>query len=234
MRFHRSLVPVLAVALLVGCGHTEKIELWATMVTDPQTGQKRVDIDESKHDSGVVRGGDRVAWVCHCPPGTEFTVEDLHLVADLEAFFDRLNETPALGAEEDLARAVEQMRVRLAAGVDTPRAEAAPGQQGEAAPKMLAGGRIRFEGPIGGVLLVVNDAQTSLAREAGEEVHSLFVEGLLPAPFVDATRAIRSSRVAPLERHELWKFTWRVQMKGDPSNFDIFDPHIFGHPDKEY
>lgn len=224
MRFHRSLVPVLAIALLVGCVHTKKLEVWAKVVEDENG--KRVEINKGRHDSAVVQPGDRVAWVCHCDPGTQFTVENLHFVGDLEELAERLTYTKPKAGEElqdlgpTMERALAQLAAQAAAPEDTPREEAA---------KPLGEGRIRFAGPVGDVLLVVKNEASPVGRERS----SLFV-GEPAAPSVDfvaATRVIRSRRVAPGLGHELWKFTWKVRLIGDPNSVVTWDPHIFGHPD---
>ncbi len=231
MRCDRILVPAVALLLSVGCAHTKKLEVWATLV-DAGSGNRRVDIDESKHDSAVVGPGDRVVWICHCPAGTEFTVEDLHFVGDLEDLAEKLSLRQAPLAEDELNRTMEQMRAQAAG----PGAAAAAGPGEAAAPEPLVGGRIRFE-PVGGMLLVMKDFETAAPGERGR---SLFVGRARGAQsldfehapaFNDAARPMRSTRVAPGLGHELWKFTWRVQLIGDPESADTFDPHIFGHPD---
>jgi hypothetical protein len=56
-------------------------------------GQIKIDKDEAHHETAVVKPGDEIAWICReCPPGTEFSVEGLHLVANVEKMVEVLSE----------------------------------------------------------------------------------------------------------------------------------------------
>ena len=70
----------LAIAVLASCGHLQTVELHAGLSADG----RQVVIDETHHDSAGVRAGDRIEWVCRCPEGAEFTVENLHYAGALD------------------------------------------------------------------------------------------------------------------------------------------------------
>lgn len=78
----------LCALMLVGCAESASsngasaVETIGLKVVETATGG--LEIDDSYHDTAVVFRGDRVEWKCDCPEGTEFTVDRLHLLKDLE------------------------------------------------------------------------------------------------------------------------------------------------------
>ncbi len=113
MRFPSSVLVVLALPLLVACNGTEEVgtEEAGTEVVDREDGADaaavreigvsarldkdgkiKIDKDEAHHETAVVKPGDEIAWICRdCPDGTEFSVEDLHLVANVEQMVEVLS-----------------------------------------------------------------------------------------------------------------------------------------------
>ena len=114
MRFSSNLLLVLALPLLVACNGTEEVgteevgteevaaedaavrEIGVSARLD-ENGKIKIDKDEAHHETAVVKPGDEIAWICRdCPPGTEFSVESLHLVANVEQLVEVLSKsTPA-------------------------------------------------------------------------------------------------------------------------------------------
>lgn len=113
MRFSSSLLVVLVLPLLVGCNGTEEVgtEERGTEEVGPDVVLKeigviarlengQIKIDTTHHETVVVKPGDEIAWVCReCPAGTEFAVEGLHLVANIEQIVDVLSEPPPAGSQ---------------------------------------------------------------------------------------------------------------------------------------
>ncbi len=114
MKFPSSVLVALALPLLVACPGTEEVgtdeagteevdrengadaaavrEIGVTARLD-KDGKIKIDKDEAHHETAVVKPGDEIAWICRdCPDGTEFSVEGLHLVANVEQMVDVLSE----------------------------------------------------------------------------------------------------------------------------------------------
>jgi hypothetical protein len=112
MKFPSSALVVLSLLLLLACSGTEEVgtEEAGTEEVDREHGvvaaavqevgvsarleggQIRILKDDAHHETAVVKPGDEIAWICRdCPAGTEFSVEGLHLVADIERIVDVLS-----------------------------------------------------------------------------------------------------------------------------------------------
>ncbi|HVF61248.1 MAG TPA: hypothetical protein VNJ70_15680 [Thermoanaerobaculia bacterium] len=121
MKFPSSVLVVLALPLLVACPGTEEVgtEEAGTEEVDLEDGAAdaavreigvsaklvdgkiQIDKDEAHHETAVVKPGDEIAWICRdCPAGTEFSVEGLHLVADVEQIVEVLSQPPPADAAD--------------------------------------------------------------------------------------------------------------------------------------
>lgn len=208
-----SLLALVAITILPSWANAAEIAIRATLVED-ENGKQRVQIDRSYHNSAFVQPGDRITWVCECPPGTEFAVEGLRFAADLEEvaelmFRVGINDP---GRLETLTRDLELVQLQLRAGETRHQAS----QKAQRQPQV--------ERVIGSALTVIKDLQATLAEG---RPRALFDSWSNPG-FVDGANPIQSAAVAEAIGHGLWKFTWRVRLKGEPESEDIWDPCIYG------
>lgn len=123
MRFPSSVLVVLALPLLLACNGDEEVGTEEAGTEEVGTddhgiadgpedaatreigvsarvedGKITILKDEAHHETAVVKPGDEIAWICRdCPPGTEFSVEGLHLVANLEQLVEMLSQPPPAG-----------------------------------------------------------------------------------------------------------------------------------------
>lgn len=188
MRLRSSLVLVVtAMMALAGCAKTIRVRVTLDPAGNPV-------FDKAFHDSAVVEPGDRITWVCQCPPGTEFSVTEPHFVVDLEHVLEAVQEMePAerAPAESEISRdTATAVLTKLRSGL------AAHGQR-----NLFARGQWDLD-------------DSKSAFKSGK--------ARIPGP----------GRVAPGIGNSLWKFTWRVRLKGS-SDVVEWDPHIVGH-EKEY
>lgn len=200
---HALLVAVVAAAFLAdGARAVEvEIEVRATLVED-DSGKLRVQIDKAYHDTAFVHSGDQITWVCECPPGTEFAVEDLSFIADLEEAAEMLIRVHGRGVER-LRRELESVQLLSA---ERGGRQGRPGVWKETAAHAL---------------LLIKDLEATLTAAP----RKLF-ENWSPPGFVDRASPIQSAPVVKDVGHGLFKFSWRVRLKGDPTSEDVWDPHI--------
>lgn len=217
MRFPSSVLVALVLPLFLACSGTEEVGTEEVGTEEPGTedvdredgadaaavreigvsarledGQIRILKDEAHHETAVVKPGDEIAWICRdCPPGTEFSVEGLHLVANLEHLVEMLSEPPPADSAD------------------------AAGEEDAREPYIE-----------GSVSLVWSDGELVVVREPASTEP---VDWAPPAGFKAAGERVLSGRLPPGTPHGVYKFTWRVRLKG--SGEDEWDPHIFTHPD---
>jgi hypothetical protein len=257
MKWQTGALAVLALAVLAGCPQRtpapKQAELWVRVVEDA-AGNKKVEIDRSEehHDSVVVEPGDRITWACldasapeteprPCPADVEFAIDELHYVGDLEQLVETLRR-PVTFDPEQLAAVSQELQALQQQAVTAPPAQPEGGEKRAA--ENLMRGRIHFEGPVGPMIRVVRDGDTLAAAPAGGPSRALFEdepmpsvryletdEQLVPLKFQSGDELIRSGRVAGGIGDSVWKFTWRVRLKGVPASEDTLDPHIYGHDD---
>ena len=217
MRFSSSVLVILVLPLLAGCRCAEeKVQEEGVTKEDSvhakldENGNVKIDYEkEGDHDTVSLRPGDRVAWTCDgCPPGTQFAVQDLHLLVDLEQVVETLGEGPPPGQADPQAEFQELSRELESAPV--------PGE-GDAR-KTLIEGKIALRWLGDGLLVVTRDLQEQAAVEP--------VEWAPPDVFVDAGERILSGPVPKDVVHGVWKFTWKVRLRGKPGE-DKWDPHLY-------
>ncbi len=214
MRFSSSVLVILVLPLLAGCrcaeekvqeeGVTKEDSVHATL---DQNGQVVIaEEKEEDHDTVSLRPGDRVAWTCDgCPPGTQFAVQHLHLLVDLEQVVETLMKPPNLD-EADLGELQKLCR----------DLESAPAQEEARTSELFMKGRISFR-RVGDAIFATRDLQEQAAVEP--------VEWAPPDVFVDAGERILSGPVPKDVAHGVWKFTWKVRLEGKGE--DEWDPHLY-------
>jgi len=225
MRWQRAaLLALLSIVVLAGCvtfvvplgevphysgGKVDTVRLKVDPVKDGKGNLIGVKIDQSHHDSGVVEPGDRIVWVCDCPEGAEFAVEKLHFAGDLDKLVDVLSRTGDDGRSEldRLGQALESLQRSL------------PAPQGqEMVADKLWDQEAKPEGDrqlLGFTAVALQNLRETLVPE---QSHPLFENWSPPSRFVRARETIRSAPVAQGIGHELWKFTWKVRVKGHPKS----------------
>jgi hypothetical protein len=212
---------LLAVTILGACASTKTIEVRA--VPD---GPGKVKIDDQYHKTVAVEAGDRLAWKCDCPSGTEFMVAEVRFATDLDKLVDMLL-PHAIKHPEELDALIESLK---------PAPQSATSGTEEAQVATLAERDARVEKAIGEARAILEAfrAATAPAKARSENRPAgLFVRPL-PNDFVDARRAIRSARVVRPIGAELWVFTWKVRVQGRPDTEVPSDPHIYTHPEDQW
>ena len=211
MRWQRAaLVGVVSLMVLAGCVSSrapETIQLKVHLMKDEGGKPIGVEIDKAFHDSGVVGPGDRIAWICECPEGTEFRVEKLHFAGDLDYLVDLFSETES-------KKQVERLSETLQAPGAAAKAGEAGGQkagQGEEARRLVA----------------------ALKSTLAPDESRLLFENWSPSDdWARPTETIPSTPVARGIGHGIWKFTWRVRLIGNEASEKSWDPCIYGHESK--
>lgn len=209
MRSRRSLVPlVLAMTILGGCAKTIQVKVNLDASGNPV-------FDKTHHEMAFVNPGDRVAWTCQCPPDTEFTVADLHFVADLnhvDEFLLRYGDPKEIESE---IQGLESLQRKLSVAERPAESAEAMSEQSRRIQETIA---------------LLTDLNSTLSPN---EERNLFRESMQEQwdpEFVDGRARLRGpGRVAKGIGYGLWKFTWKVRLKGNPAAVDEWDPHIVGH-----
>ena len=209
MRSRRSLVPlVLAMVMSAGCA-TKTIHVRVNL-----DASKNPVFDKDHHEMAFVKPGDRVAWICQCPPDTEFTVADLHFVADLHDV-DEFVLRYAIGGPKELESEIQELESLQRKLSVAER----PAESAEAMSKQT----------LQETVTLLKNLESAIFPEEQRNLFRGTSENRLDTEFVDGTERFRSpGRVAKGIGYGLWKFTWKVRRKGGPIT-DEWDPHIVGH-----
>jgi len=97
-----------------------------------------------------------------------------------------------------------------------------PGGGGEAAAEGPGGQEARQDEVVRRLIEALKSTLTP------EQPRPLF-ENWSPSGFVRAKEVIRSTPAGQIKGDQLWKFTWKVRLTGNPATEQSWDPCLYGH-----
>lgn len=199
-----------------------------------------LEIDETFHDTELLRPGDNISFVCDCDEGLEFTVTEPVYALDLHALHHLIDnwegETHEIYAEklDSLRAAVGRARERLESHDSAGQNGVSHGgEESIADPRAVSPAaevHATTEGAGQFLRLFLDPFEHVVREEPGERLVSDWRDpdfrpgGERIGPFV-----VRSSAQESKAELSLWKFTWKVRVQGDPSRVDEWDPDVMRH-----